>query len=300
LRRTLYALALLPLFAWAALPMMTPRLFVTPSESINAIQFVASAEDDHDYVVQPVMPVNFLGGANAEATLQFWFVGDTGATWESGGDAVYSSSTWWYDDNNWIVDGFNNNTLYDGSVGIVARNQQLAVLWGDGAQANARTGDVHAIWGGPDIVTGVPVLITVTWANTGGSSRIMSAYAGSTLAGTETSAARTDMYATWFDDWSGYPTGQQNWMWGTEKQAALGILQFPDCRCIIWGARFYTRAKDSTEVAADAAGSTMSSTGLIGYWPMDEGSGTTLTDDVGALTMTATNPDASFWTTVTP
>jgi hypothetical protein len=85
----------------------------------------------------------------------------------------------------------------------------------------------------------------------------------------------------WDGGFPGFTVNQRNWTWGTEKQAALGLIQYYDYKGTLRDVEFYGTSDQ-----------------LLARWRMNENSGTTLNDDVGALTMSVTNPDASFWTTV--
>lgn len=263
---------------------------------IRAVRFVTSSIGNHDGARMTVLPSTFLSSSNKEGTLQFFLKLDKGVTWESGGAARYANSTWWTTGNNWVIDGFNNQSsaYYNGSIGVVIRDGCITFLFGDGTPANNRTGDVHAIVGTIPVTHGEWVLVTVTFSNVSTASRLMSLFIGAVADGTETSTARTDMYETWWDDWNSFFVDEQGWVFGTEKQALNGDLQLPDFPGQIRDIRLYSRAKDAAEIATDVSES-FSTTGLVAHLPCNETSGTQLSDIVGSSHATLVNASSQVW-----
>ncbi len=92
--------------------------------------------------------------------------------------------------------------------------------------------------------------------------------------GVEISPVRTDM-TSWWQGWSGFPSGQAGWFFGAEKQAAIGVLsQYEDFKGLLDEMRFWVRAKSAAEIAATWHASIAGNeTGLVGWFRFEEGSG---------------------------
>jgi hypothetical protein len=265
------------------------------STPTTAIQFVESAEDDHDYATLTAMPDGFGDG---DSTLQFRVRLDSGATWVQSNPTMYTTD-WWFD-TDFLFDGHNNTNYYAGTYSFgFYNNGRPRWMIGNGATANARVGDLHACQGGSSLLDDQEHLITLV-TDFSGSDTIYSLYVDGSLIDTETSTgAQVNMATTYWDGgFPGFTTDQRFFCVGTEKQAANGDIQWYDYKGTLRDIRFYSRAKDASEVASDASGATMSSTGLVGHFICDEGSGNILNDSVGATDMTVVNPDPSFWTTL--
>ncbi len=102
------------------------------------------------------------------------------------------------------------------------------------------------------------------------------------LIDTETSDVRTDM-RTWWDSWPGLGD-QAGWFWGAEKPACVGVLdQYEDFKGLVAELRFWSMAKPVSSLAMDWAASVSGNeAGLVGWFPMNEGVGTSSCDALDA------------------
>lgn len=254
-------------------------LILRRSSPSTAIQFVESAEDDHDYVRQNTIPDGF---GDAACRLKFKVKLNQSATWTQVDAEPYSDAEWWFD-TDFLLDGHNNTDYYAGTYSFgFFDNGRPRWMIGNGASANARLGDLHGLQGPDSLLDGQEHTIELITEFVG-SDTVYTLRVDGVDVDTETAVgAQVNMASTYWD--GGFPSftvNQRFWCWGTEKQAAIGLIQYFDYKGTVRDIEFYG-ASDN----------------LIGDFPCDEGSGTTLTDDVGALTMSAVNPDATFWTTV--
>lgn len=278
---------------------------VTP----GALRFVPTGSaENFDYGVLATLPDGFGDG---EFAFEIWvrptqsgqtvnsLTIDTGSTasvkearWSSDSSTIYGAADWWFL-GNFLLDGHNNNAVYDGTCSIqLTATGRAQWTFGDGAAANARTGDVHGMRGTTNLLDGAWHSIICVRRWDGGTGSELELWVDGVMEDSETSTARTDMAATYWDSWTGYPTNQQNWMFGAEKQAALNLGDWEDYMGLVDKISFYNRAPTTGELAAENITS-----GLVGRYNCSEGTGTTVGDSEGGASISLVNPHASVWVT---
>lgn len=172
------------------------------------------------------------------------------------GPAPYSSGSWWFD-GNFLLDGHNNNACCGFSDGTFSLQfyggGRVRWLFGDGMSAGP--GGVWSIGAFP--ATNTPTLLDGEWHQltlvrrwSGTSDADLELWIDGALVDSETSTVRTDM-TFWWDTWPGFGA-QAGWFWGTEKQAAIGVLsQYEDYKGLVDEVRFWSRAKSAAEIAQE-------------------------------------------------
>jgi len=260
-----------------------------------------------DHARIPVLPTTFGEG---EFTFQVWVRGDETRSFGAGGgtnvwatdnNTIYGAADWWFE-GNFLIDGHNNSLYYAGTFSLQI-NSSGDVQWtfGDGAAADARTGDVHGLrTSGLNVVDGAWHLITCVRRWDGGSGSILELWVDGVLEATETSTARTDM-GTYWDAWSGFPAGQQFWCIGGEKLSVLGGSDWED----YWGEVslmcFWDRALTSGELASTAYPSADAS-GLVGLFLMADldGNQRTYDEKSGSRYIQYYNENNPAWSSAVP
>jgi hypothetical protein len=261
----------------------------------SALRFTTNARSQHDYARQTQLPVGFGSG---EFTLEVWIrpdnsfpVGSVGQdtpeqliNWSDADFQPYSVHHWWYI-GNFLLDGHNNNDPAQGTFSLQFYGAgRVRWLFGDGA-CNCPGGH----WGigaypaanAPSLLDGNWHQLTLVrrWVQPSGAQ--LELWINGVLIDTEFTPARTNMYTTFWQNWSGFPTEQPGWFWGAEKQAAVPIYiqQYEDYKGLVDELRFWSRAKTASEIAADwRSGVTGTETGLMGWYSFSEASGTTTCD----------------------
>lgn len=170
---------------------------------------------------------------------------------------VYGTPDWWYvtgqNQGNFVIDGHNNNAFENGTLSLVMYNDcRPCWLFGDGAPAGARTGDLHAVYNNSaaSLRTGNYSYLRFVRRSDGGSGAILESWAQGILLATETSSAMTDMTTWWGGSWTGFPSTQFGWYLGAEKQSALnenGITQYQAFSGRIRRIRLWNRAPSTAE-----------------------------------------------------
>lgn len=258
------------------------------SRSINFVESAGGA-GSYERAVISSLPSGFGTG---EFTLEVFFrclsnvtyaLGDTTLggigqrqNWSNSNPTRYGTSDWWFP-GNFLLDGHNNNSNGAGTFDIQIAAGRPRWLFGDGS-GSLPTGGV---WGIQSAATNT--VLDNQWHHlacvrrfSGASSSDLELWLDGTLVDTQTSDVRTNMATTYWNSWTGWPTGQQNWMWGTEKQAALGeISQYEDFKGQLGEVRFWSIARSTTDLANDFAPVSNGATGLAGIYRWLEQTGTT-------------------------
>ena len=267
---------------------------------------------NYDYGEQITLPPGF---GSAEFTLELWLrlndsfpVGSTAGgegqrlNWTSENATRYGSSEWWYL-GNFLLDGHNNNAFSNGTFSLQHFNGgRLRWLFGDGSAASQNLGGV---WGIQDpasasMLDGAWHQVTLVrrWSVSGGADLEM--WIDGVLIDSQSTPSRTDMASSYWNNWTGYPSGQDGWFWAAEKQAAIGILnQYEDYKGLIDEMRFWSRAKTQTEIAQNyAAPVTGNEPGLIGYYDFREAQGSAACDLLApSRCIVLRNISANVWST---
>jgi chitodextrinase len=276
----------------------------------GSLDWSQSAPGNFDYGRQLTLPVGF---GNGEFTLELWLlpnnsfpVGSTNSgaeqltNWSDANVAPYSSPDWWFH-GNFLLDGHNNSTFSNGTFSLQFYDGgRIRWLFGDGA-SNIPTGQ---LWSVPNSTgNNGPRLLNNQWHHvalvrrfTGGTESTLELWIDGSLIDFETSNARTTMYATYWDDWNGFP--QQGWVWGAEKQAALGLLtQWEDYKGLLDEVRFWSEARSSAQLGAGRTNPVNGTeANLVGWYDFSAGSGTTTCSSiVVSQCMALVNTAASVW-----
>lgn len=270
-----------------------------PATATGSIVFVTNAASDFEAGQITTLPNGFGDG---EFTFEVRVLADnaigTGDTstqgstnqrtlWSSNNNTIYAeigTPDWWWV-GNFLLDGHNNNAFYSGTFSIqIANSGRAQWTFGDGAAANARNGDLHGLRGTTSILDGNEHTITVVRRNDGGTGSILELYTDGVEEDTETSTARTNMASTYWDTWSGYPSGQDGWFIGAEKQSVVGVLtQYEDFKGRVGEMRFWSVARSAEQIAADYnAPIDAGATGLVAVYRFDEGAGSAVADELNA------------------
>ena len=260
------------------------------SASAASLDLKLSSPNNYDYLRQLTIPSGF---GNGEFTLEVWIRPNnaypTGSTasgsgqlnnWSSADLAPYSSSGWWYE-GNFLLDGHNNagSNFHNGTFTLQFYGRgRVRWLFGDGASGNL-SGRVWSVGAYP--ATNAPSLLDGQWHHlalvrrfSGSSGSQLELWQDGVLIDTESSSARTNM-RQWWDNWSGFYSDQRGWFWGAEKQAAIGAFsQYEDYKGLVDELRFWSRAKSSSELNTNwRAAVTGGESGLVGRYAFGEGSG---------------------------
>ena len=263
------------------------------ASALGSLGYTVNAQSEHDYGHQLVIPPGF---GDAELTFELWIkpddsfpVGSTNGgqeqltNWSDADNAPYSTGSWWYD-GNFLLDGHNNGSGFNlGTFSLqFYGGGRVRWLFGDGEFAGP--GGHWSVGAFP--ATDTPSLLDGAWHHitlvrrfVGQTDADLELWIDGALVATETSTARTDM-RQWFDGWTGFPAGQEGWFWGVEKQAAIGALsQYEDYKGLVAELRLWSLAKSPTEITNDFAAAVQGDEpGLVGWYPMNEGTGDTACD----------------------
>ncbi len=281
----------------------------------QSLNFIQNAAGDHEYARHVAIPDGFGDG---EFTLELWILPDDGPlvgpttegtpqqliNWSDSDFEPYSSNEWWFA-GNFLLDGHNNNAccgFQDGTFSLqFYGGGRVRWLFGDGASGGP--GGVWSIGAYPATTT--PSLLDGEWHQLTlvrrwpvASGAELELWIDGALVGSETSTLRTDM-TFWWDTWPGFGS-QAGWFWGSEKQAAIGVLlQYEDYKGLIDEVRFWSRAKSPSEIAQNfSAPVNGNEAGLVGRFAFEEAVGTTTCDALTpSLCMSIVNAEPSIWST---
>lgn len=278
-------------FAWVLL------LALPDSVRANSLAWVESPSRVFDYGFHVTLPDGFGRGP---FTLELWGrldesypVGECGGAdsrlinWCSQDLEPYDGSSWWFD-GNWLLDGHNNGNWNEGSFDLqLYGGGRLRWLFGDGSP-NAPPGGTWAVqaWPAettPSLLDGQWHQITLVrrWADESAASLEM--WIDGVLIATERSDVRTDMWASYWQNWTQFPSEQPGWFWGAEKQAALGQIVLEDYKGLLDEIRFWSRAKSAQEIRDQhRLPVTGQEESLLGRYPLDEGFGSSACDILSA------------------
>ena len=284
----------------------------TSSARAQSLDFILNAQSDHEYAHHLGIPSGFGEG---EFTLELWILPDdsfpVGSTaggteqltnWSDADNVPYSATSWWYA-GNFLLDGHNNNACCGFEYGTFSLQfyggGRVRWLFGDGISAGF--GGVWSIGAFP--ATNTPSLLDGAWHQltlvrrwSGTSDADLELWIDGGLVDSETSSVRTDM-RFWWDTWPGFGA-QAGWFWGTEKQAAIGLIsQYEDYKGLVDEVRFWSRAKSPVEIAQEhGAAVSGNEPGLVGRFPFDEGTGVSTCDALEpSLCMSIINAEPSIW-----
>lgn len=287
------------------------------SAQAASVDFLLTPQgSNYDHGVQLAIPAAFGGG---QFTFELWLrpnnsfpFGSTAdgspgqrTNWSNANVTPYSSSGWWFE-GNFLLDGHNNNEFANGTFSLQFYGSgRVRWLFGDGTGSNP--GGVWSIGAfpassGPNIVDGQWHQVTLVRRFVGAAASDLELWIDGVLIDTETSGLRTDM-RTWWNNWSGFPAAQRGWFWGAEKQAAIGTRPvYEDYKGLVDEMRFWSRAKTAVELSADwSRAVTGNENGLVGWYRFGEGAGTSACDSLAPTScISFANTAASLWTANEP
>lgn len=293
----------------------------------GSLTFVENAVGSYERAVLSTIPDGFGDG---EFTLELFFkclvngtyaLGDinTNGTssslpqrqlWSSYNPAKYASfdstyGEWWYH-GNFLIDGHNNTSgrLDEGTFSLQIAAGRPRWTFSDGTAAvDALNGDMYGVQS-----TATNTVLDNEWHHvhlvrrwSGASDADLELWLDGTLQDSVTIPNRVNMATNFWDSWTNYPTGEQNWMFGTEKQAARGVLvNWEDFKGQLGQIRFWSRALSTGECGNAFNVIAGNETGLVEYYNFSEQSGSTVAGALGggAYDMTLVNSPA--WSTDRP
>jgi chitodextrinase len=250
--------------------------------SAASLDLKLSSANNFDYLRQLTIPSGFGSG---EFTLELWIkpnnaypIGSTASgsgqlnNWSSADISPYSSSGWWYE-GNFLLDGHNNagSNFQNGTFTLQFYGRgRVRWLFGDGASGNV-SGRVWSVGAYP--ATDAPTLLDGQWHHialvrrfSGSSGSQLELWQDGVLIDTENSSTRANM-RQWWDSWSGFYSDQRGWFWGL-------FSQYEDYKGLIDELRFWSRAKTSSELNTNwRAAVTGAESGLVGRYAFGEGTG---------------------------
>lgn len=297
--------------SWTRALGVSAALLCAPALDAGSLDWRQSSPGNFDYGRQLTLPAGFGAG---EFTLEVWIRPNngfpTGSTagggqltnWSTEDFSPYSSVGWWFN-GNFLLDGHNNagSNFQNGTFSLqLYGGGRVRWLFGDGASGGL-SGNLWAVQASQ--TSSAPTLLDGAWHHlalvrrfSGASQSTLELWIDGALIDTETSTARTNMATTYWNNWTGFPAGQQGWFWGVEKQAALGST-WEDYKGLIDELRFWSRAKNTTELGTTwQSAVTGSESGLVGWYDFSAGSGTsTCSAIVTSQCMTLINTAANVW-----
>jgi hypothetical protein len=283
----------------------------------RSIRFQSNSASNFEYGRITTLPTNF-GAAEFTFTIDLKlttatasdFADDTAAQrtdWTTRNTAKYSSAPWWFR-GNFCLDGHNNQSsnFSAGTLSMQFTNTgRPRWTFGDGAAAAARTGSLHGVQD-----DSAPTLRDSAWHRCalvrrfdGGTGSILESWIDGVMYATETSTARTNMWSSYWQTWSGFPAAQTGWFFGSEKQAAVGSLtQWEAYMGLVSHPAWFSRALITAELQDWQSPYPDSMNGLLDVIRFREGSGSTATG-VNGTTMNLINGasgQAVLWDTDGP
>lgn len=291
---------------------VTLLVFVASVAHAQSLSFFANNQPNPTYEYAQQLAI--VGGfGEAEFTFECWIRPDdsfpVGSTtpdtegqrlnWSDADIEPYSSSTWWFE-GNFLLDGHNNNNFENGTFSLqFYGGGRVRWLFGDGNVPLA--GQVRSIGAFP--ATQTASLLDDQWHQltlirrwVGSSEAQLELWIDGELTDSQLSPLRTDM-RQWWDNWNDFPVDQDGWFWGVEKQAAIGVLsQYEDYKGLLDEVRLWSRAKLPAEIETTFADPVSGDeAGLVAYYPLSEGQGNMSVNALGAETITLFNGDNAIW-----
>ncbi len=282
----------------------------------QSVSFTVNNPFDSDYGLQTMIPAGF---GDAEFTFEMWIRPDNSfpvgpvdpgtpgqrTNWSNVDNAPYSSGSWWFA-GNFLLDGHNNSSFENGTFSLqFYGGGRVRWLFGDGVLVGP--GGHWSVGAYP--ATNAPSLLDGSWHQltlvrrwTGTTNAQLELWIDGVLIDTKVSSARTNMRTYW-NSWSGFPSGQAGWFWGSEKQAAINLLdQYEDYKGLVDEIRFWSRAKMASEISAGyLLAVTGSEPGLVGAYSFNEGSGNSVCNRLNASQcIQLVNMKPGYWTTQNP
>jgi len=270
-----------------------------------------TGSQNQDHILQTDIPAGFGSG---EFTLELWIrpnnsfpIGtvlggeEQRRNWAIDDNQPYTGN-WWFK-GNFLLDGHNNGSGF--SLGTFSLQfyggGRVRWLLGDGS-GSIPTGGLWSVGAYPassttSLLDGSWHQLTLVRRWSGPSDALLEMWIDGSLVDTETSNSRANM-RQWWDNWNGFPNGQEGWFWGAEKQAVVGILsQYEDYKGLIDEIRFWSRAKVAGEIASDFASPVVGTEpGLVARYAFGEATATSICDTIDtSRCMVLGNSSAAAW-----
>jgi hypothetical protein len=267
-----------------------------------------------DFARQNAIPAGFGAG---EFTLELWIKPDAGfpvgptasgaaqrVNWSDADVAPYSASEWWAA-GNFLLDGRNAAALAHGTFALQFHGGgRVRWLVGDGSSVGP--GGVRSVGTFP--AGNTPSLLDGRWHHlacvrrfTGASGATLELWIDSALVAAAATPVRTDLRG-WWETWTSFPAGQEGWIWGAQKPAALGLApQHEDYKGLLDEVRFWNRALTPAELSeAQRWGVNGREDGLAGAFRFGEGSGSLAQDAISGATVSLSHMLPAHWFPAAP
>ena len=262
-------------------------LIVSSAPTTVYAQSLSFQQGQSDYEIQQSVPPGF---GNGEFTFEVsvrlddsFPVGDCDGgqnqlrNWCADDPQPAVGGEWWFK-GNFLLDGHNNFSYGNGTFSLqVYGGGRIRWLFGDG--------QLRPVQAWP--ATSTDSLLDGQWHKItlvrryNASSAVLEMYIDGSLVATR-DAVQTNM-RQWWDDWSGFPAGQEGWFWGIEKQVSLGLNnQYEDFKGLLDNRKFFARAKTAEEITHEYDG-------LVGVMRHREGTGSLSCDSVTGICTQLTN-----------
>lgn len=282
----------------------------------GSLNWEVSSNNDYDHGKQLTLPAGF---GNGSFTLELWIrpnntlpfglpSADVIKNWSTVDLQPYSSSTWWFN-GNFLLDGHNNGggNFQDGTFSLqIYGSGRVRWLFGDG-QSGSEPGRLWAVQAFP--ATAAPSVVDGQWHHVAlvrrcdtdpNDSAVLELWVDGSIRGTETTISCPAMYTNFWQNWTGFPTAERGWYWGSEKQAANGNFEWEDYKGLLDEVRFWTTARSGAQLGGGRTEPvTGSEANLAGWYDFNEGAGATSTCRFGSTTqcISLLNPTANIWST---
>jgi concanavalin A-like lectin/glucanase superfamily protein len=294
--------------------------------SLAALRFLKSEPNYFDFADQRALPPTFGSG---EFTLELWIKPDASfpvgytdrgtlnqlSAWSNADPAPYSAGNWWFA-GNFLLDGhtrpngFTPDKTREGTFSLqFYGGGRLRWMFADDGEV-APVGKVWAVEAYP--ASSTPSLLDGKWHNVncvrrwvGISKAQLELWIDGRLIATQVIPMRVNMRQFW--DALPHPRNPKTvggWCWGSEVMTAWNqyFTQYEDYKGLLAEVRFWDRAKPAQEIQTNwMKAVSAKETGLVGYFPLDENTGTVARDKLDSTrTMTLHNSQTESWSTERP
>lgn len=274
----------------------------------GSFEWRVNEKGPQEYGHQLEIPSGFGEG---EFTMQLWIkpddqlpVGEISSEtirthWSVSDEMPYADSTWWYR-GNFLLDGHNNAAGF--SLGTFSLQfyggGRLRWLFGDESDVlgGVRSAGAFPADSTPTLLDGNWHHVTLVRRWVGEQDADLELWIDGSLVDAETTNLRTNMRSFW-DDWVGFGGLQDGWFWGAEKQAAVGKLpEYEDYKGLMAEVLFWDHALEPGAIESDfAAPIAGDESGLVGYYPWGQRSGTEVCDVITLDCSTLYRTDDTQW-----
>lgn len=301
-------------------------ILATCASALGSLRFLKSEPNRFDFGDERILPLTFGQG---EFSFEFWIkpdasfsVGPTDrgtinqlTAWSNADIAPYSAGNWWFPGNFLLdghtrPDGFTPDKTREGTFSLqFYGGGRLRWMFADNSDV-VPVGKVWAVEAYPASTT--PSLVDGKWHNVncvrrwiGETQSQLELWIDGRLIAKQLIPLRTNMRQFW--DHLPHPRNPDyvgGWCWGSEVMTAWNyyFTQYEDYKGLLAELRFWNRAKPPDEIEATwrdpLSGKT---TGLVGYFPLTENTGTIARDKLDPSgTITLHNSRQESWSSEVP